>query len=73
MAVDTNTRYRFCACRDLQMDLNSMHASSSMQFIVFFSGPSFHFIKFMCRYVAVMNSIFSAQRSMVSHQLLNPF
>jgi len=69
MIVDTNMKYRSCACRVLQMVLNSM---STIIKTFFFLELDFHLIKHMCRYVAVMNSIFSAQRSMVSHQSSYP-
>ncbi|KAB5557178.1 hypothetical protein DKX38_008087 [Salix brachista] len=56
---------RFCVCRDLRMDLNSMR-------LIFFSFVRYPFpqaftlvVSGLSRYVAVMNAIFSAQRSMV--------
>ncbi|KAJ6307008.1 hypothetical protein OIU78_022164 [Salix suchowensis] len=55
----------FCVCRDLRMDLNSMR-------LIFFSFVRYPFpqaftlvVSGLSRYVAVMNAIFSAQRSMV--------
>ncbi|XP_061973219.1 general transcription and DNA repair factor IIH subunit TFB4 isoform X1 [Populus nigra] len=56
---------RFCVCRDPRMGLNSM-------LLIFFSFVRYPFpqaftltVSGLSRYVAVMNAIFSAQRSMV--------
>jgi hypothetical protein len=53
------------------MDLNSRRTSSpSMYFYVHIYFPGHVLNQMLCRYVAVMNSIFSAQRSMVLHEVL---